>query len=80
MTFQIISSDYFSSNWYQYMMLPNYKTEKTNEEEYRVPGTFSQETNWEKIFTIGDRINRDLKITEQQVLDDITSFRKAKKQ
>src|SRR5438552_2114429 len=70
MSYQIIFSDYFSSDWYQFIT-SLVKTQKINTEEYKSFGTFSQETNWEKIFALGDTINRDLQIkNDVQIIDN----------
>ena len=79
MPFQIFTSDYFSSKWYMFLMNKDTDTEKNKSEEYKTLGTFSQGTNWEKIFGLGDQINRNLKMTEQQVIDVVTTFRKQKR-
>lgn len=77
MQYQIISSDYFSSEWYQFLS-QNVLTEKIENEEYETLGTFSQDTNWEKVFALGDNINRELQMTEQGVIDEVSNFRKRK--
>lgn len=76
MPYQNISSKYLSSNWYQF--LSPVETKKTNDEPYRVLGTFSQGTNWEKVFKLGNKINKDLRMTEQEIIDGIATFRKRK--
>ncbi|MBI4079156.1 MAG: hypothetical protein HY429_02570 [Candidatus Levybacteria bacterium] len=77
MPYQKISSDYFFSKWYRFLP-PNIVTEKTDNEEYETLGTFSPNTNWEKVFALGDSINRGLQMTEQEVIDEVTNFRKRK--
>lgn len=77
MPYQIISSDYFFSEWYQFLS-QSVVTEKTENEEYETLGTFSPNTNWEKVFTLGDNINRELKMTEQGVIGEVSNFRKRK--
>lgn len=76
MPYQVISSKYLSSNWYQ--ILSPVETKKTNYEAYKSLGTFSQGTNWEKVFALGDKINKNLQMTEQKIIDDIAIFRKRK--
>lgn len=78
MPYQTISSDYFLSDWYQFLMSPAVETQKTKNEKYETLGTFSQGTNWEKVFALGDQINKDLQMTEQEIIDDIATFRKRK--
>lgn len=73
----LITSDFFYSKWYQFT-LSNVETQKTKNEEYETLGTFSQGTNWEKVFALGDQINKDLQMTEQEIIDDIATFRKRK--
>jgi len=79
MPYQIILGEYLSSKWYEFFNNPTVQTKKTINEEYETLGNFSQGTNWEKIFTLGDKINRDLGTTEQGIIDDIASFRKRRK-
>jgi len=38
--------------------------------------TTSQKIDWEKIFALGDTINTSLRMTEQQIVDDVRNFRK----
>ncbi|MDO8658623.1 MAG: hypothetical protein Q7K55_07805 [Candidatus Levybacteria bacterium] len=78
MLYQIISGEYISSNWYQFFD-PSIEAKKTINEEYKTLGTFSQGTNWEKVFALGDKINRDLRISEQEIIDEVTNFRKRKR-
>ena len=76
MSYQPISTRRLSPNWYQ--ILSSVETKNTNDEAYKMLGTFSQGTNWEKVFTLGDKINKDLQMTEQEIIDDIATFRKRK--
>lgn len=77
MPYQIVRTKYFTSNWVQFRM-SNDKTENIKSEEYESLGVFSQDTNWEKVFSLGNQINRRLKMTEQDVIDEVSSFRKGK--
>jgi len=36
----------------------------------------SDSTRWEKIFVVGDRINKRLKLTNKDVVDEVRMFRK----
>ena len=76
MPYQIIFGEYLSSKWYEFSTS---QTKKPVNEAYETLGTFSQGTNWEKVFALGDKINKDLGVTEQEIIDDITNFRKRKK-
>lgn len=78
MPYQIISGEYLSSKWYAFPNSPTVQTKKTINEAYETLGIFSQGTNWEKVFALGDKINSKLKTTEQEVVDDIINFRKRK--
>lgn len=79
MPYQIILGECLSSKWYEFLNNPSVQTKKTTNEEYETLGSFSQGTNWEKVFALGDKINRDLGAKEQDIIDDIASFRKRRK-
>lgn len=78
MPYQINLGEYLSSKWYTYINSLS-GTEKPKNEKYETLGSFSQGANWEKVFALGDKINRDLGATEQSIIDDIASFRKRRK-
>jgi hypothetical protein len=78
MPYQIITSKYFSNNWVQFIPTQG-KTENVQNEEYESLGVFSQKTNWEKVFSLGDQINKELKMSEQEVIDEVSRFRTRKK-
>lgn len=78
MSYKTISTDYFSSDWFLFNYNPVYGTGKISAENYKTLGSFSQATNWEKVFALGDQINKELKMTEQQIIDDVVGFRKQK--
>lgn len=78
MPYQIIVGEYLSSKWYGFFNSPT-EAKKTINEGYETLGSFSQGTNWEKVFALGNKINRDLGATEQGIIDDIASFRKRRK-
>lgn len=77
MPYQLISSNYFLSDWYQYGIVPT-STGKTSNERYTTLGTFSQKTNWEKVFSLGNQINIDLQMSEQDIINDVANYRKRK--
>lgn len=80
MPYQIIVGECLSSKWYGYGFFNNpTEAKKTVSERYETFGSFSQGTNWEKVFDLGNKINRDLGATEQGIIDDIASFRKRRK-
>jgi hypothetical protein len=79
MPYQINLGEYLSSKWYTFINSPTVQTKKTTNEKYETLGSFSQGTNWEKVFALGDKINRDLGATEQGIIDDIANFRKRRK-
>lgn len=78
MPYQIVRTKYFSSNWVQFSLNSN-KTENIKSKEYESLGVFSQNTNWEQVFSLGNKINKSLKMSEQEVIDEVSSFRKSKK-
>ncbi|MDP3888796.1 MAG: hypothetical protein Q8Q24_02015, partial [bacterium] len=73
MPYRIVVSDYLYPSWYQYSQV---ETQKPLNEEYKMLGTFSQGTNWEKVFALGNEINKDLQITEQEIIDEVADFQK----
>lgn len=75
MPYQIISTDYFNPTWYKFSF-SSVETKKNS--SYKALGEFSQGTNWEKVFALGNKINKDLQITEQRIIDDVTNLRKRK--
>ena len=46
---------------------------------YMQLGSFSSSTNWEKVFALGDTINRNLTLSEKDIVDELSNFRKSKK-
>ena len=78
MPYQIIRSKYFSNSWVQFTPTQG-KTENVQNKEYESLGAFSQNTNWEKVFALGDQINKQLKMSEQEVIDEVSRFRTRKK-
>lgn len=42
-------------------------------------GTFSPTTNWEKVFAAGDKINKELRLSEKDIVNEIKTFRKNQK-
>lgn len=79
MSYLAIQSDNLYPNWYQVISSAEFNTEKKQDEAYETLGSFSQGTNWEKVFKMGSEINKELKLTEQEVIDDIADFRKERK-
>lgn len=77
MPYQIVVSDYLNPSWYQFFSPVETKT--PSNEEYEMMGTFSQGTNWEKVFALGNEINKDLQATEQEIIENVADFRKRKK-
>lgn len=75
MPYRIVVSDYLYPSWYQYSPV---ETQKPLNEAYEMLGTFSQGTNWEKVFALGNEINKDLQMTEQEIFDEVADFRKRK--
>lgn len=42
-------------------------------------GTFSPTTNWEKVFNLGDKINKELKLSEKDIANEVITYRKKSK-
>jgi hypothetical protein len=77
MPYQTITSNYFFSNWYEFFPKVG-RTENRVEKNYQTLGVYSQGTNWEKIFEIGNQINKDTQMTEQDIIDEVTRLRRQK--
>lgn len=75
---RIEPSDYISSFW----IMTNYPGDDFSE-QFKLSGkietSFSPSTDWEKVFEMGDVINRKLSLTEKDVADEVSSYRKSKK-
>ena len=74
-TNKIIKSDYISSFWIEYYQ----ESSKQTRSYQQVESSFSPTTNWEKVFGVGDMINRKLNLTEKDITDDISDYRRSKK-
>lgn len=79
MSYQIISGEYISSTWYQFLINPDFEPKKTINQKYEALGTFSQGTNWEKVFALGNKINRNLRTTEQEIINEVANLKKRRR-
>jgi len=74
MSYNIVKSVYFSSDWIEfYPYSQQFRLSK------QVESSFSPSTNWEKVFSLGDKINRELKLSEKEIADEVNTYRKSKK-
>jgi len=42
-------------------------------------GTFSPTTNWEKVFGLGNKINKELELSEKDIANEVITYRKKSK-
>lgn len=45
----------------------------------QIESSFSPTTDWEKVFGIGNMINRELNLTEKDISDEVSAYRSSKK-
>ncbi|MBM3282990.1 hypothetical protein FJY90_01925 [Candidatus Gottesmanbacteria bacterium] len=76
MTYITITGDYTSSIWFKFY-LDGYSDQLNLSK--RVETSFSPTTDWEKVFALGDEINKGLDFSERNIMDEIASYRKSKK-
>ena len=76
MTYITRTGNYTSSIWLEYYPEVYSKQLKLSNQ---LEGSFSPTTEWEKVFRLGDEINRELKLSERDISDEITAYRKTKK-
>lgn len=77
MAYETIYSEYSSTTWLV-LMQPN-EVKQVLDASFKQLGTFSPTTNWEKVFAIGDKINKELKLSEKEIANEINTFRKKSK-
>lgn len=74
MAYKTISSDYSNTIWLV-LMQPD-EVKQVLDTSFSQLGTFSPTTNWEKVFAAGDKINKELKLGEKDIVNEINTFRK----
>lgn len=77
MAYKTISSDYSNTTWLV-LMQPD-EVKQVLDTSFKQLGTFSPTTNWEKVFAVGDKINKELKLSEKDIVNEINTIRKKPK-
>lgn len=77
MSYKTIYSECSNTAWLV-LVQPN-EVKQVLDASFKQLGTFSPATNWEKVFNIGDRIDKELKLSEKDIVDEINTFRKRSK-
>lgn len=78
MQYTIVNADYISSVWFE-CYGPKESINLGLVPALEINARFSPSTDWEKVFSLGDQINKDLNLTERDVLNEIRSFRNKRK-
>lgn len=68
----MVLSKYSTSAWY--LFGPSRTKAEVPIEQ--VTSTYSPSTDWEKVFMLGDEVNAQLKLSENDILADFKRFRK----
>lgn len=66
MAYKTISSDYSNTTWL--VLIQKDGVKQVLDTSFKQLGTFSPTTNWEKVFAAGDKINKELKLSEKDVV------------
>lgn len=77
MAYKTISSDYSNTTWL--VLIQKDGVKQVLDTSFKQLGTFSPTTNWEKVFAAGDKINKELKLSEKDIVNEINTFRKKPK-
>lgn len=77
MSYRMVNSDFLNSTWL-IISQPN-EVQQILCSSFETLGSFSSSTNWEKVFELGDRINKELKLSEKDIVDEINKLRSRKK-
>ena len=76
MPYITITGDYTSSIWFKFY-LEGYSKQLNLSKN--VETSYSPTTDWEKVFSLGDEINKELNLSERDIADEISAYRKSKK-
>ena len=77
MAYTTINSAYSSTTWLV-LMQPN-EVKQVLDASFKQLGTFSPTTNWERVFDLGDKINKELKLSEKDIVNEVITYRKKSK-
>ncbi|OGE36389.1 hypothetical protein A3B45_02060 [Candidatus Daviesbacteria bacterium RIFCSPLOWO2_01_FULL_39_12] len=77
MSYKMVNSDFLNSTWL-IISQPD-EVQQLLRSSFETLGSFSPSTNWEKVFKLGDKINKELKLSEKDIVDEINKLRSRKK-
>lgn len=77
MAYTTINSAYSNTIWLV-LILPN-EVKQVLDASFKQLGTFSPATDWEKVFELGDKINKELKFSEKDIVNEVSTYRKKSK-
>jgi hypothetical protein len=78
MPYSILTGDYTSSIWLRFNDPDRAMGQRLNMIR-NLETSYSPTTNWEKVFSLGDTINRRLNLTEKDVSNEVETFRERRK-
>ncbi|KKS69550.1 hypothetical protein A3A14_04650 [Candidatus Daviesbacteria bacterium RIFCSPLOWO2_01_FULL_43_38] len=76
MAYTTLYNYYSGTTWL--LIQPN-EVKQVLDASFKQLGTFSPITNWEKVFDLGDKINKELKLSEKDIADEVIAYRKRSK-
>jgi len=74
MPYTIFTSDYMSSVWLRFNDPTNLSGSKLGISN-NISTSFSPTTDWERVFSLGDKINQNLNISEGEILNEVKKLR-----
>ena len=77
MSYTTFNSAYSNTTWL-IVMQPN-EVKQILDASFKQLGTFSPITNWEKVFELGNKINKELKLSEKDIVNEVITYRKKSK-
>ena len=77
MAYKTIYSDYSNTTWL--VLMQSDEVKQVLDASFKQLGTFSPTTNWEKVFDLGDKINKELKLSEKEIINEVITYRKKSK-
>lgn len=77
MVYKTIYSEYSNTTWLV-LMQPN-EVKQVLDASFKQLGTFSPTTNWERVFELGDKINKELNLNEKDIVNEVITYRKKSK-
>ena len=77
MAYTTVYSDYSNTIWLKFIQITDFRNRLDT--SLKQLGTFSSTTNWEKVFELGDKINKELKLSEKDIVNEVITYRKKSK-